>query len=280
VNLDFSKDSSIPATTAEVARPRKWWTRGKSVSAVIVGVIGIGYTEYQPIERMGFIGGKPLEVFNLSRYSGVVYDPRTGQSVHGQRLNVGYWATDNDRERQLNLARGMVPYFIRVAEEQRLSSLMLLPSRPLFVRRFPIVIFSTNIRYDRDSLRGLWVEDYRKGDAAKVISGSPISSDDSLARRFLAAICRNDSSGYELIAPSARKDFGKWNEVRELGKTMPENCEAPVSLITIARTDDSSEGRRLGYVMQSGSDSSLVAIWIANESNHRLVNTLQASKVH
>jgi hypothetical protein len=272
VNVAFSKDTSVPATPAVVARPRKWWTRRKSVSAVIVGVIGIGYMEYQPIERMGFIGGKPLEVFNLSRYSGVVYDPRTGQSVHEQRLNVG--------ERQLNLARGIAPYFVRVAEEQGLSSLMLLPSHPLFVRRFPIATFSTNIRYDRDSLRGLWVEDYRKGDAAKVISGSPINSDDSLARRFLAAICHNDSSGYELIAPSARKYFGKWNEVRELGKTMPENCDAQVSLITIARTNDSSEGRRLGYVMQSGSDSSLVAIWIANESNHRLVNTLQTSKVH
>jgi hypothetical protein len=280
VNVDFSKDTSVPATPAEVARPRKWWTRRKSVSAVILGVIGIGYMEYQPIERVGFIGGKPLEVFNLSRYSGVVYDRRTGQSVHEQRLNVGYWATDNDPGRQLNLARGMAPYFIRVAEEQGLSSLMLLPSRPMFLRRFPIATFSTNIRYDRDSLRGLWVEDYRKGDAAKVISGSPISSDDSLARRLLAAICHNDSSGYELIAPSARKYFGKWNGVRELGEPLPENCEAQVSLITIARTNDSSEGRRLGYVMQSGSDSSLVAIWIANESNHRLVHTLETSKVH
>ena len=54
-------------------------------------------------------------------------------------------------------SRQLAPAFLDMAQRLGLRDLVLLPSRPVALRRFPLGIKSYSVRFTRDSLGGLWV---------------------------------------------------------------------------------------------------------------------------
>jgi len=253
------------------------WTGRKKTAALAGAVMLVGYFLYQPAQQMGHLDTNPLEVYKLDRSDELVFDPRSGSTERSQRLQVGYW-DERDEGRRLYSARTLMPHFITTATSLGLSTILMMPSQPLLARRFPIVTTSQHIKFDKDSMLGAWVEEYRKGDSAKAVGGSPLATDDSVARLFLKKVCAADSTGYAMLASSSRADFGPWSALDPLRTALPSDCGVDTKLLTIAHVSDTGRVRRLGYALVSRADSAFAAVWLTDDADRRAVTTLQTER--
>jgi hypothetical protein len=119
-------------------------------------VLGTLYSRAWSSEPLALADGRAFDVLNFNRH--VSYIVELDGSRRTEHLFwVRYWANTEGTDAMRVEARQLAPALFPIAEQLGYGILKLEPADPLLLRRFPLVIWSTPLRYERDST-GTWRE--------------------------------------------------------------------------------------------------------------------------
>ena len=151
---------SVAALPDIVASPRAskwrrliwlWW-------AVVALVLGFGTLYYRgwSTQPLTLTDGRRFDVLNFDRH--VSYTLSADGTRHTEHsFWVRYYANTADLDSLQAEARHLAPVLFPIADSLGYSHLKLEPSRPVFLRHFPLAVFSFTLNFVRDS-SGVWRE--------------------------------------------------------------------------------------------------------------------------
>ena len=152
-----------PASDGRTSEPTTPAVPGRSIRRVARWLIplglllAIGYLLHMPTQELRLSDGRRFAVLQVDRNTQIRLDPSGVQLGTEQRLLVKYYSEEHDVTAMLAEARDLAPSLFRVADSLGLATLLVKPSRPLFLRAFPLAVISYDVRFVRDST-GQWRE--------------------------------------------------------------------------------------------------------------------------
>jgi hypothetical protein len=131
--------------------------RARWVVVALVILLGVLYSRGWSTQPLTLSDGRSFEVLNFDRHISYLVD-RDGSRTTEHSFYVRYYSDAEGMDAMGAEARDLAPSLFPIAERLGYSILKLQAARPLLFRHFPLVIFSTNLRFVRDSA-GAWREE-------------------------------------------------------------------------------------------------------------------------
>jgi hypothetical protein len=119
------------------------------------GLVGLVWFMYLPTAQMRIEGVGVYDSIKYERHTKTMHDVRTRQTRRDTLLWFKYYAKVAGAEPQVKEAEWMAPQFFPIAEKYGLRKLRLEPTWPVLTKRFPGVILSRAVNFQRDS-SGAW----------------------------------------------------------------------------------------------------------------------------
>lgn len=125
--------------------------------AFIVVVVAIVHSRLWATQPLRLPDGRSFAVLDFEPHTSVSLAPDGTQTTE-EMFWVRYYANyPEDSAAVIAEARNLAPALYAIADGLYLDIMRLSPSRPIFVRAFPLGVASRELRFERDSLGG-WYE--------------------------------------------------------------------------------------------------------------------------
>ena len=150
-------NDEAPATS----RTRRSSRRLRPVGLAVVAIVTAAYfySRGWSTQLLRLPDGRTYDVLNWDRHVSIVIEPDGGRTTE-HYFWVRYYSGTRDLDAMRREARDIAPFIGHFADSLGYRTLQLDPAYPLLFRHFPIVVFSTPMRFVRDST-GQWQEEDR-----------------------------------------------------------------------------------------------------------------------
>lgn len=135
------------------ARPRR---RGRLLLASVVVLVCVLYYSQWSTESLRLNDGREFAVLNFDRHVSFRVGPGNVRDTV-RYFWVRYYANTREPDALVSEARELAPALFPIAQQQGFNRLQLDPSRPIFLRHFPLAIVSRSVRFERNAF-GEWHE--------------------------------------------------------------------------------------------------------------------------
>jgi hypothetical protein len=142
-----------PETLAPPARPRA--RRYLLFAGSFLLLCALYYSQWST-EPLRLADGREFAVLNFDRHVSFRIGP-DGTRDTVRYFWVRYYANASGVAGMVQEAKGLAPALFPIAEQNGFNRLQLDPSRPVFLRHFPVATMSQSVRFQRDSA-GRWRE--------------------------------------------------------------------------------------------------------------------------
>jgi hypothetical protein len=119
-------------------------------------VLGVLYYRGWSTQPLNLRDGRSFDVLNYDRHTSYMLSPDGARHTE-HYFWVRYYANTTGLDSVRAEARLLAPVLFPIADSLGYSRLKLEPSRPLFLRQFPLAVFSLTLEFARDS-GGPWHE--------------------------------------------------------------------------------------------------------------------------
>ena len=132
------------------------WLRFLVLAAAVLAALHSRGWATQPLV---LADGRTFDVLNFDRHTSIMLS-MDGTRETEEMLWVRYYASSSDADAMVAEAKTLAPALFPIADRLGLDILRLSPSRPIFVELLPFGVFSSDVRFERNSA-GVWREDPR-----------------------------------------------------------------------------------------------------------------------
>jgi hypothetical protein len=144
-----------PATSRRRRSSRRW--RWVGLAVLVIVTAAYSYSRGWKTQLLRLPDGRTYEVLNWDRHVSLILEPDGRRSAE-HNFWMRYYSNAKGIDAMRREARDIAPFICHYADSLGYRTLQIDPAYPLLFRHFPIAVFSTPMRFVRDSA-GHWQEE-------------------------------------------------------------------------------------------------------------------------
>lgn len=143
--------------TPKIDSRLSFWSRNRWRIIFILLLCFVIYFFYMPTQKVQLKDGTVIDLIQYDYNIAMNVMPSSGEKTEEHRLLVKYYSEQSSTDHIHAEARKILPSLFTDADRLGLKTIVLKPSSPKFIKTFPIIVFSHNLRFVKGA-DGEWKE--------------------------------------------------------------------------------------------------------------------------